>query len=268
MAITSSVEEVLPDLVRVRYLIANAYLQGTPDNWVLVDAGLPGSTGTIVDAAEDRFGADNPPEAIILTHGHFDHRGALQDLLERWPVSVYAHVNEIPHLTGRAGYPPPDPTVGGGVMSLLSFAFPASSIDLGDRVRALPDDFSVPGMPGWRWIHTPGHTDGHVSLVRDGDGTLIAGDAFVTTHEESAYDVVRDKAEVHRPPAYFTPDWVSARQSVEALAALRPITAVTGHGPAMSGAPLQDGLEALAANFGDAMPDQGRYVRDTDSTAT
>ncbi len=263
MAITSSVEEVLPDLVRVRYLIANAFLQGNPDNWVLIDAGLPGSAGTIVDAAADRFGADNPPEAIILTHGHFDHRSALPDLLERWPVTVYAHVAELPHLTGKMNYPPPDPKVGGGVMSLLSFAFPASPIDLGDRVRPLPDDFSVPGMPGWRWIHTPGHPVGHVSLFRDSDRTRIAGDAFVTTHEESIYDVVRDAAEVHRPPAYFTPDWVSARQSVEALAALLPVTAVTGHGPAMSGAALEEGLSGLAARFDEAVPDRGRYVRDT-----
>ena len=41
-------------------------------------------------------------------------------------------------------------------------------------------------MPGWRWVHTPGHTAGHVSLFRDADRTLIAGDAFVTTKQESA----------------------------------------------------------------------------------
>jgi hypothetical protein len=35
-------------------------------------------------------------------------------------------------------------------MALLSFAYPNSAIDLGSRVRSLPDDGSVPHMPGWR----------------------------------------------------------------------------------------------------------------------
>ncbi|RYE43220.1 MAG: MBL fold metallo-hydrolase, partial [Hyphomicrobiales bacterium] len=38
----------------------------------------------------------------------------------------------------------------------------------------------MPGLPEWRWIATPGHSPGHVSFYRDRDGTLIAGDAFVT----------------------------------------------------------------------------------------
>lgn len=264
MSITHTVEQVGPDLTRIRYLIANCYLWGTPEQWVLIDAGLPGSRGVIVEAAEERFGSNNPPDAIILTHGHFDHRGAFPELFEDWDVPVYAHPDELPHLTGKKDYPPPDPTVGGGVMALLSFAYPASAIDLGDRVRALPDDGSVPGMPGWRWLHTPGHSDGHVSLFRDEDRCLIVGDAFVTTAEESLYAIVRDEPEVHRPPAYFTPDWVAARRSVETLAALHPLTAVSGHGPAMSGAPLEEGLASLAARFDEvAVPDRGRYVPDS-----
>jgi glyoxylase-like metal-dependent hydrolase (beta-lactamase superfamily II) len=39
-------------------------------------------------------------------------------------------------------------------------------------------------MPGRRWLHTPGHTAGHVSF-RDHDRCLIVGDAFVTTKQES-----------------------------------------------------------------------------------
>jgi hypothetical protein len=39
-------------------------------------------------------------------------------------------------------------------------------------------------MPGWRWMHTPGHTEGHVCLFRNSDRTLIAGDAFTTTKQE------------------------------------------------------------------------------------
>ena len=42
-----------------------------------------------------------------------------------------------------------------------------------------PSDGSIPNMPGWQWIHTPGHSPGHISLFREKDRSLIAGDAFV-----------------------------------------------------------------------------------------
>ncbi len=119
----------------------------------------------------------------------------------------------------------------------------------------------MPGMPGWRWIHVPGHTAGQVALFRDQDRVLIAADAFVTVEQESLYAVARQEQEVHGPPSYFTPDWESARRSVEMLAALRPAVAATGHGTPMEGEALAQGLEALVANFDEiAVPDRGRYV--------
>jgi glyoxylase-like metal-dependent hydrolase (beta-lactamase superfamily II) len=262
MAVISAADQVTPDLTWLRYLFVNLYLYGTSASWVLIDAGLQGSALTIMEAAEERFGKGARPEAIILTHGHFDHVGAFPELFEGWDVPVYAHRLELPHLTGKADYPPPDPTVGKGVMALLSFAYPNGAIDLGTRVRSLPDDGSVPHMPGWRRIHTPGHTAGHVALFRESDRCLIAGDAFVTTRQESLYAVMSQEPEVNGPPAYFTPDWGSARRSVEELAALRPAIAATGHGTPMIGPELSDSLERLVRDFAEiAVPDPGRYVR-------
>jgi glyoxylase-like metal-dependent hydrolase (beta-lactamase superfamily II) len=146
-------------------------------------------------------------------------------------------------------------------MAALSRFFPRGPIDLGDRVQPLPENGSVPGMPGWRWIHTPGHSPGHVSLFRDEDRTLIAGDAFVTTKQESATAVLTQRPEIHGPPAYFTPDWESARRSVQTLAALEPRRAATGHGPPLEGEQMLGGLRELARNFDSlARPAQGRYV--------
>lgn len=257
--------EFAEDLAYVRTGIVNVFLIGPPGagdrNWVLVDAGLPGWAGSIESSAARRFGEGARPAAIILTHGHFDHVGSLQALAELWDAPVYAHELELPYLTGRSPYPPPDPTVGGGIMASLSWMFPRGPINLGDRVKALPAGGGAPELPGWRWIHTPGHTPGHVSFFRDDDRTLIAGDAFVTVKQESALAVLSQRREVHGPPAYYTMDWDAARRSVEDLAALAPVIAGTGHGVPISGEELHAGLLALACNFArDAVPEYGRYV--------
>ncbi len=245
MAFISAAHPVAPDLTRLRFLFVNLYLWGTPTGWVLIDAGLPGSADAIVKTAEARFGEGVAPQAIVLTHGHFDHVGALPKLLERWDAPVHAHRLELPHLTGRSDYPPPKPSVGGGMMARLSFAYPRKAVDLGSRVGALPDDGGVPHMPGWRWVHTPGHTAGHVSLFREDDRCLIAGDAFVTVKQEALGAVVTQRREVNGPPAYFTPEPEVARRSVGRLAALRPDVAATGHGTPMQGEALEQGLARL-----------------------
>jgi len=250
----------------VAYLLdrmVNVVFVGSPGaadrEWVLVDAGLPGSADRIKRAAAHLFG-DSRPAAILLTHGHVDHVGAIHTLVREWDVDVYAHPLELPYLTGRSSYPPQDPFVGGGAMPWLSLLFPRKPIDLGLRVHALPEDGSVPGLRGWRWIPTPGHSPGHVSFVRDADRTLIAGDAFVTTKQESLVAVMTQRPEVHGPPMYFTPDWGAARRSVRHLADYAPAAAVTGHGPPMRGERLQSALRQLASHFDElARPAHGRY---------
>ncbi|MES2461633.1 MAG: MBL fold metallo-hydrolase, partial [Armatimonadota bacterium] len=136
--------EVADDLAYRRLAIANVLFYGLPEardqNWVLIDAGVPGSTRSILHAAEERFGPDRPPAAIIMTHGHFDHVGALKNLVERWRVPVYAHALEMPYLNGTKAYLPPDPTVGGGLMSLLSPLYPRGPVDVTPWLAELPVD--------------------------------------------------------------------------------------------------------------------------------
>lgn len=267
------VRDVNPDLAFRWLLIANIAMYGKPGGpWVLIDAAVMGTAPLIIDIAEARFGKGTCPEAIILTHGHFDHVGALPRLAERWDVPIYAHELERPYLDGSSSYPPPDPTVGGGLMAMVAGYYPSGPTDVSRWLKPLPADGSVPGMPGWRWLHTPGHTPGHVSLWREADRALIAGDAFITTSQESAYAVLTQSREVHGPPMYYTQDWGAARESVRKLAALAPEVVITGHGPPLKGPEMRAALETLARDFDTvAVPKQGRYVNEparADETGT
>jgi glyoxylase-like metal-dependent hydrolase (beta-lactamase superfamily II) len=255
--------EVRPDLFCYTVQIVNVILVGNPNtkDFVLVDAGMPYSAHGIIAATEERFGPNSRPKAIILTHGHFDHVGAIIDLVRHWEVPVYAHELELPFLQGELSYPEPDPTVEGGMVAKLSSYFPNKPIHLGSHVEKLSPDGSIPTMPGYRWIHTPGHSPGHVSFFRETDRTLIAGDAFVTVKQDSLYKVLTQEQEISGPPRYFTTDWIAAKESVQKLEALKPSFAVTGHGLPMSGELLSRSLGELVRNFDDiAIPDYGKYV--------
>ncbi|WP_374719834.1 MBL fold metallo-hydrolase, partial [Parageobacillus toebii] len=74
--------EVLPDLYFHTIQVVNICLIGDPDKkeFVLVDAGMPKTADDIIAVTEKRFGANSRPQAIILTHGHFDHVGAIIEL--------------------------------------------------------------------------------------------------------------------------------------------------------------------------------------------
>jgi glyoxylase-like metal-dependent hydrolase (beta-lactamase superfamily II) len=247
-----ALDTVATGVVGLRVVFVNVFAIAGENGWTLIDAGLNGSAGRIARWANDHF-RNTRPEAIVLTHAHFDHVGAIDGLLASWDVPVF---------TGKRSYPPPDPSVGGGMMARMATLYPREPIDLTERVRELPADGSIPTLSGWRWIHTPGHTAGHVSLFRDADRALIVGDAFCTTKQESFFSVATQKPELHGPPAYFTTDWDAARESVRRLAGLQPAFVAAAHGRPMAGEETLRALEALASRFDEiARPENGRYVR-------
>ena len=255
-------ESVTDDVYYFTNQIVNVIMLGKPGgDWFLIDCGMPKCGAEIIAAAEKRFGEQKPPQAIFLTHGHFDHVGGIVEILEKWNVPVYAHPLEFPFLTGKQEYPEPDSTVEGGLLAKLSFFYPHEPIDISGRVLPLPEDGSVPGLAGWRWLHAPGHSPGQVVFFRDEDKVLIAADAFVTVKQDSFYKVLVQKREVQGPPRYLTTDWQAAWETVKKLRDLRPAVVISGHGQYMKGAELRLGLKKLVEDFAQvAIPEHGRFV--------
>ncbi len=248
---------VAPGISYLTTLFVNVYfIEADDGSWLLVDTGLPLQAWRVRAQAEALFGSNARPSAIILTHGHFDHAGNALTLADEWDVPIYAHPLEMPYLTGQSDYPPQDPTVG-GALAQMSRLFPHGGYEFRGRVRELPADGSVPGLPEWRYLHTPGHTAGHISLFRERDRVLLAADALATVNQETVFTLVTLERELRQPPATFTTDWNAARASIDKLADLRPSVIAAGHGlPIAENAALL--LDRFARTF--TPPRHGRYV--------
>jgi len=176
-----------------------------------------------------------------------------------WDVPVFAHPLETPFIAGKSDYPPADPTTGGLMAFAIRFA-PGlfKGRDFGDTVQALSEGATVPGLGDeWRLVETPGHTPGHVSLWRERDAVLIAGDAVATMNADSGRGVFGNPV-VSPPPMPVTYDWYAVRKSLETLAALKPKLIATGHGEPVEGATATAQLTGLAETF--RVPQAGRYV--------
>src|SRR5581483_2317836 len=102
-----SMETVAYGVQGLRIIFVNLFGITHPDgSWTLIDAGLPFSERLIQNWAERHF--RGAPNAIVLTHGHFDHASCALPLAERWNVPVYAHALEEPFLNGKLEYPAPN----------------------------------------------------------------------------------------------------------------------------------------------------------------
>lgn len=244
-------KKVLPDIIMLDFTIVKAYMVSLKDDnrWVLIDTGLENSYDFIKETAEEYYGKDSKPNAIILTHGHFDHVGSVISLSDYWKVKIYAHELELPYLTGKKDYPKGDPSADEGLVAKISPSFPNEGIDLGNKITALSPDGSIPEMKDWRWIHTPGHTEGHISLFRELDKVLIVGDAFTTTKQESLLSIITGRDDIKGPPAYLTIDWINAERSIVALEKLQSSMALPSHGDPLKGLELSKHLQCLNEHF-------------------
>ena len=128
----------------------NTYIVENGGSCVIIDAGYEPEKILRFLAAHDFIA-----EAILLTHGHFDHVGAVRDLAAELSCPVYLHEKEL-------SLPP---------MMTAGPLYYTHTYGEGDRLQ-------LAGI-GFRVLHTPGHTPGSVCLIAgnhmfSGD-TLFAG---------------------------------------------------------------------------------------------
>jgi glyoxylase-like metal-dependent hydrolase (beta-lactamase superfamily II) len=232
----------------------NVYFVRSSASWALVDAGWESDLPRIEAAAAALLGHDTAPVAIILTHDHPDHSGAARALAERWACRVFVHPAELAIARGsfaamwrHAG--PLDRYVILPAISALGRRRRDAMLErhsLAPVVEALGPDGGIPYLPDWRWVHTPGHTPGHVSFFRPDDGVLISGDALVTLEVNTLAGMARGRQGLSGPPWYTTADVASARASIRTIANLEPRVLGSGHGHPLTGPDTADRIHRLA----------------------
>lgn len=223
-------------MYRLGTRLINMHLVEDGGRFTLVDTGLPGYFGDLI-AALDALGADvHDIDAVVLTHAHADHFGLAERLRTEAQARVHVHQADA-QAVRTATTAPREGSLRSHLWRPTTLRLVAHTARNGRRAQRVADvttfsDATVLDVPGHpRTIHTPGHSHGHTSLLFEGHGVLVAGDALCSR------DPLTGRTGPQIMPAAVNS---STDQALRSLARLEEVDApvvVFGHGdPWMRGA--------------------------------
>ncbi|WP_017726970.1 MBL fold metallo-hydrolase [Halalkalibacterium ligniniphilum] len=143
-------------------LQTNAYvLMNEQKEAVIFD---PGGNGT--EFIEWLKSQSITPLAILLTHAHFDHIGAVDDVRHEFNIPVYLHKEEADWLTD-------------GSKNRSAFFLSDGEIVVkpADHIITEEDSLQI-GSFTFSVLETPGHSPGSVSFYYEKEGIVFSGDAL------------------------------------------------------------------------------------------
>ncbi|KEO81388.1 MBL fold metallo-hydrolase [Tumebacillus flagellatus] len=182
-----------------RLLRCTVWVVAEEDGLTLVDAGMPFMAKGIL-AFLEQMKHLGPLKRILLTHGHQDHVGSVQAILERvGNVPVYAHAVELPYLNGEQLYPR---------RKKLEHHLPQG---ITQPLQDAGSERELRAVGRLQPVFTPGHSPGHTAYFHEEDSVLLGGDMCTSK-----------RGRLRPPMPMFTGDMATAIQSARVLEHLRP----------------------------------------------
>ncbi|MDN4613976.1 MBL fold metallo-hydrolase [Leifsonia sp. F6_8S_P_1B] len=235
--------DVVPGVHRIEHASTNCYILQEGSAWTLVDTAFPATWQVLARAAHHVGLRLRDLEAILLTHGHFDHVGFAERAIEELGTPVYVHpadrhLAEHPYRYRRertpAVYPFLYPRAVGPVAAMVAAG--ALRVKGVKEARELTGagPVLVPGRP--KVVFSPGHTDGHCALHLPDHDALLTGDALVTL------DPYKGERGAQIIAGAATANSERALASLDALRITGARVLLPGHGE-----PWLDGVEAAVA---------------------
>jgi glyoxylase-like metal-dependent hydrolase (beta-lactamase superfamily II) len=165
----------------VRFNNVHGYLVTQDNNALLVDTGYDGMQDRVVHAMEKAGLSEHHLKLIILTHTHFDHAGGACELKKMTGAPIAVHRLEAEFLQRGRTPIPPGTRWKGKIISWVGRTFyrkiekyPSVRPDILVEDELLLTPYGING----KICHTPGHTQGSLSVVLD-NGTAIVGDVMM-----------------------------------------------------------------------------------------
>jgi glyoxylase-like metal-dependent hydrolase (beta-lactamase superfamily II) len=239
---TDDVVQVTDGVYAVRGALVNWYLLEDGRDLTLVDAGYPGDADDVAASVALTGHRVEDVRAVLVTHAHADHLGAVARLHAAHGTPAYADPVEVRHARREHLEQVTVPEVLAHSWRPRVAAWALRALRHGGTrdVRAahvLPfpagGALDLPGGPVP--VPTPGHTSGHTAFSLPRAGVVLTGDALVTGHPTSA------RRGPQLLPGFFSADPEQAVAALDGLARLDADVVLPGHGPVHRG-PVRDAV--------------------------
>jgi len=155
--------------------VTNCYFLKSDSSNVLIDSGYKGKTQIILDFLENNKILPKSIGLIVLTHAHYDHIGNALEIKKITGAKILLHKDDMPLLnSGITDSQSTKPLNIWGKILLSKIASIDTSFKYLKPDIIIDSDFDLSnyGING-RIIHTPGHSNGSISVILD------SGEAFV-----------------------------------------------------------------------------------------